>query len=134
MSVLAMILSIAMAVPGDVPEKESAEIEKEQVLDLRGEWEGTLRSELGEVCGVRIDSQWMFFDSDKITIGWHISDFVDEGKGNLRFIGRLGRYRQEKDRLFICIGDAKGRPLDIGKQYGDLYILRRVRPSEHSRK
>lgn len=42
MSALAMILTAAIVVPGDVPEKVLGEIE--QRLDLSGEWEGTWES------------------------------------------------------------------------------------------
>jgi hypothetical protein len=38
MSALAMILTAAMVVPGDGPEKVSGELCRMRRLDLRGEW------------------------------------------------------------------------------------------------
>src|SRR5262245_34117632 len=45
MSALMLILTAAMVVPGDGPEKVSGEVsEKEQGLDLKGKWEGSLHT------------------------------------------------------------------------------------------
>lgn len=125
MSAVAMILTAAMAVPADLPEKVSGEMV--QGLDLSREWEGTLRSKQGKECRVRIDPKWIFLESDEGKIGLGTKNLVDEGNGKLRFRGSLGLYRYEKDRLLICIGDGKSRPLTIGQEYGSLLILHRAK-------
>ncbi|HEY7330061.1 MAG TPA: hypothetical protein VH592_20665 [Gemmataceae bacterium] len=126
MTALAMILTAAMAVPGDGPEKVKGEMERG--LDLSGQWEGTWRSKQGEVCRIRIVPKIRFDRlSDGITIVLQSDDFIDEGNGKLSFRGGLGLYRQEKERLFICIGDLKSRPLAIGKESGELVILHHVK-------
>jgi hypothetical protein len=99
-SALAIILAAGMAV-GNGPEKVSGE--REQWLDLRGEWEGTLMHGIGQ-------------GSILIREGiWCLNNMTDEGRGELR-VGRgesrwLGIYRQDGDRLIICNREARqGRP------------------------
>jgi hypothetical protein len=60
MSTLAMILTAAMAVPGDGSEKVSGELVEEK-LDLRGQWRGTLYSRPGVIMSVTIEKGYLFF-------------------------------------------------------------------------
>jgi hypothetical protein len=138
MSALAMILTAAMMVPGDWPEKVSGEVRKPQQLDLRGEWRGIRKTEkdkyevyasegMGSLSCRRLPKgrQGPFYLSPRIT---------DEGGGKLRLIWWdnpcLAIYEQDGDRLTICFRDArKGRPISFRSSDGhDLLILHRVKP------
>ena len=127
MSALAMILTAAMAVPGSGPEKVSIDMERR--LDLRGEWQGTLRTKQDEVYRVRIDRKLMLIESSEgITRAFSTSNLIDEGCGKLLYRGRLSLYRQEDNLLLICVGDANRRPSSIGVECGPTFVLRRVKP------
>jgi hypothetical protein len=131
-SALAMVLTAAMAVPGNGPEKVSGEVE--QGLDLRGEWEGTWRNPgwPGEA------DDLIYLSGTKFSISVKGSPFisfyhtiVDEGDNKLRFSeGLAGIYRQDGGRITICLRAAdKGRPTDFQAGNGQhLITLHRVKP------
>jgi hypothetical protein len=135
MSALAMILTAAMAVPGDGPESVTGEVARSQPLDLRGEWRGTVRNYYGlyatvQVGGGRLKSE------DKTMPGGFAADcpvsFTDEGNGQLRMRLNddqiyLGIYRQEGDRLIACFS-REHRPSEfrLAEKQG-LIILHRVK-------
>ncbi len=126
MSALAMILTAAMAVPGDGPKKVSGEM-VQQRLDLSGEWRSYFKGVL---------------DLSKGEINLERLSIIDEGAGRLRlklrsvdnigFYTCYGIYEQNGDRLKICFAfDGKSRPTRFhhgGGQY--LYDLRRVTSSK----
>lgn len=121
MSALAMILTAAMAVPGDGPEKVSGEIAEQQRLDLRGEWKGKLSKydrKYGEIAAKVHLSGGRLKAEDNAKPDEFVADvpvsFIDEGDGKFRLRLDedqlyLGIYRQEGDRLIACFGD-KHRP------------------------
>lgn len=144
MSALAMILTAAMAVPGDGPEKVSGEIAEEaklQRLDLSGEWEGKwtyngvtadvmLRD--GELCRFACRCQQAGLIRELLPF-----TFIDEGRGKLRIHSpwsgngqSLGIYRQQSDKLVIYYRDAEnGRPTAFraaGEEHNTL-IFHRVK-------
>ncbi len=125
MSALAIILTAAMIGPGDGPEKVSGEVK--QGLDLSKEWEGTVRSEQGEMGRVRIDRRVIVIEWARGSVGLPTSNIIDEGGGKLLFVGKRGLYRQVDDSLVICIGDVSRKPLSIGAVQGHLIVLRRVK-------
>jgi hypothetical protein len=104
MSTLVLILTAAMAVPGNGPKMVSAEMERK--LDIQGEW---TPSDL-------------------------LSGIVDDGGGNVRMEYRngwhLGIWKQEGDRLVICLREPGfGRPIDFQvRNEQELLILHRVKP------
>lgn len=119
MSALAMILTAAMAVPGDAPEKVSGEM-VQQGLDLSGEWEGVWH----DVSGAKQEIEITSFE------GWGA---VDEGAGRVRFrdksLSAYGIYEQRGDRLMICVA-LLGKPRPDKLQAGDgvqLFVLRRIK-------
>jgi hypothetical protein len=101
MSALAMILSAAMSVPGDGPEKASGEIAKLQRLDLRGEW----KVEFDRYCEVTgwSGKQWCRVLRIQDMGGGRLRMAVPKiGKDNdLVFIPCTGTYSQERDRVVI---------------------------------
>jgi hypothetical protein len=117
-SALAMILTAAMAIPGDGPEKVSAEME--QGLDLSGTWKG-------------FNGDRVMEDRFKLLIAKSDS-WVDEGAGQVRFKIRgltyYGMYEQRGDRLKICFaGGGKDRPTRFQGGCGQtLIIVHRVKP------
>ncbi len=122
MSALAMILTAAMAVPADGPEKVSGEIVRRE-LDLSGKWRGVLH----HVNGSKQEIEIISFE------GWGA---VDEGAGRVRFKDQFrtayGIYEQRGDRLMICIA-LNGKPRPTRFRAGDenlLLVLRRVRFSK----
>lgn len=132
MSTLVLMLTAAMAVPGNGPEMESGEVE--QGLDLRGEWEGIIPSRIpARIKRIElIGDQFRQYIADKY-VPSHIV-FTDEGTGRLRVRRKnddyLGIYRWEGDHIFICVRHApRGRPTEF-KQGEDrfLFILHRVKP------
>jgi hypothetical protein len=125
MSALTIILTAAMVVPGDGPEKASGEIKEPQRLDLRGDWLLTYSGGSYEMNGEE------FIRSHKLR---------DEGKGRVRMIVTfqgteyplLGIYRQDGERILMCVRYADhGRPMRF--QDGDyriLVIFHRVKSSK----
>jgi hypothetical protein len=98
MSALAMILTAAMAVSGDGPERVSGET-RQIKLDLRGEWKlefdgGTLESLSREELLRALRIQDMGEGKLRMAL-------PKSYKGDLVFIPYTGTYRQEKDRVVI---------------------------------
>ena len=138
-SALAMVLMVAMAVPGNGPEKVSGEVEQER-LDLRGEWRGELRSKSH---GVPPMSHEVELAGGRVRLRAHgktISDapcqITDEGSGRLRIKVRhlesLGIYRWDGDRLTISyklndLGWPNSFRVDEDQS---LLILHRVKPGK----
>lgn len=99
MSALAMILTAAMAVPGDGPERVSGELSQMRRLDLRGKWKL-------EFLGGTLEP----LSREEVIRALRIQD-MGEGrlrmalpktyKGDLVFIPYTGTYRQERDRVVI---------------------------------
>jgi hypothetical protein len=133
MLTLAMILTTAMAVPGDVPEKVSGEVEER--LDLSGEWEGTLRN----YDGVRSRFRWSKGEmvvrhaqmKDALVVR---ASFTDEGRCRVRLRMDddiyLGIYRQEGDRITTCFSDKQYPERFCLSKTQFLIILHRVKPRE----
>jgi hypothetical protein len=130
MSALAMILTAAMVVTGDVPEKVSGEVERR--LDLSGEWEGT--STDGSLSGVvRLvkDKATSYVPTSKSIVTFKV---VDEGGG--RFCiphgerELLGIYRyQDDNHVILCVSQHGHRPQSFRRGDGQaLCILHRVKP------
>ncbi len=134
MSVLAMILTAAMMVPGDGPEKVSGEMVQER-LDLRGEWEAILFHGGKIVSGqARILRGLLVTWEGKGGRGsFFWSDVpVDEGKGKFRIGDSLGIYQYDGNRLRICFDDGAGdRPTSFLPGKNRVYlILHRVKSSK----
>ena len=110
MSTLVLILTAAMAVPGNGPEKVSGEME--QGLDLRGEGEGTWRWPCGMKDQMKLCQGTMISeDIGPVETSW----IIDEGRGLCRFSANkwvmLGIYEQHQDRVMICFREGnKERP------------------------
>jgi len=131
MSVLAMILAVAMVVPGSGPEKVSGEME--QGLDLCGEWKGTFRHRDGDVGRAHLSAGWLNLKmpTSVSVASWRT---VNEGEGKLQIeLGLedyLGIYHRDSDRVTICFRNVRSgypRSFDIGDgQY--LLILHLVKP------
>ena len=134
-SALAMVLTAAMAVPANGPEKVSGEVE--QGLDLRGEWEGLLWKEQGDFIWVGyrdlVGVKGLSYREGELVYRRRFN-VVDEGNGMLRAtlgrMERLGIYQRQSDRLIICLRDAEnGRPTSFKGGNGQhLLILHRVKP------
>jgi len=134
MSALAMIVTAAMAVPGDGSEKVSAEME--QGLDLSGEWEGTFwdsEAKNKKMWTAILSDEWLVVEQgiDTRRMLWQMTD-EGGGKVRVKLSGTvyLGIYRHESDRITIALRDSKrGRPFAF--RFGDdqsLLILRRAKP------
>jgi hypothetical protein len=134
MSTLVLVLTAAMMVPGDGPEKVSWEVE--QKLDLSGEWEGTFwdsQSKNKEGWTVKLSDDWLVFErgADTYRMLWQMTD---EGGGKVKLkLWRtvyVGIYRQESDRVLIALCDIKkARPVSfpLGDDQSFL-ILHRAKP------
>ena len=134
-SALAMILTAAMVVPGNGPEKVSGEVEQ-QGLDLRGEWKGSVMDAPNKVFGAALAAGELGRGYDW---GWEeipFLTFTDEGAGRFRVrtrpgLVRLGIYWQEGYRLVFCLGEYDGkrpRSFDPIPHEQTLFILHRVKP------
>lgn len=131
MSTLAMILTAAMGVPGDVPERESGQIAETQPLALSGEWKGSWSNSSGNFKVIVTREKVSLADNRAPIMVWIVRD---EGEGRIQLnywmLTYLGIYRQEGDRLLICLREAsQGRPTSFRVSDGqDLLILHRVKP------
>jgi hypothetical protein len=131
-SALAMVLTAAMAVPGNGPETVSAEME--QGLDLSGRWEGVYINADEGMMEARLRDGGIGLATGEG--GSFIkSIFTDEGGGSVRFILNdaapyLGIYEQQEDDIVICFRFTDdGRPTSIRVADGPyLLILHRVKP------
>jgi hypothetical protein len=138
MSTLVLMLTAAMAVPGNGPESISAEME--QGLDLRGEWEGTWRLADGPLYYATIDRKLLFGypDPDEAGIILYVDSFIDEGNGRFQIRPKdddscwLGIYEQSNDRVRMCfVEEGKQRPTAFSGGNGQhLLILHRVKPGK----
>lgn len=131
-SALAMILAAGMTVPGDVPKPKQDLDEVQQELDLSGTWEGTLHATDGNVYQIRLTRdrcRWKL----KNRMAEYDNPFRDDGGGMLHLHNRpdrLGIYRQESDRLIICLGYGHRPTTYHATDSQSLLILRRVKPAE----
>ncbi|HTU17870.1 MAG TPA: hypothetical protein VMG10_07375 [Gemmataceae bacterium] len=131
MSALAMILTAAMAIPGNGPEMEPGEIA--QGLDLSGEWDGTLKLPGGALT-FRLSKGRMLVKTAELTEPVAIPvSFTDEGAGKVRWRSNnkkslLGIYRQEGDRIIASFRrDRYPKVIQVTNEQS-LLILRRVKP------
>lgn len=133
MSALAMILTAAMVVPGDGPEKVSGEMARERkTLNLKGQWKAVLYGH-----GPVFQGEATVVDREfRVRAGKFVFIFgeaVDEGDGNLRMCGRLGIYKQDGDQLRICLSHPNGfpRPTSFKAENRQCLIeLTRIRPAK----
>lgn len=130
MSTLVLVLATAIAVPGNGPEKGSAEME--QGLDLRSEWEGRWQHSDGKFYQVEGNHGLLEGCTDNEGLAIPTNCLVDEGEGRLRITclrPRFGIYEVNGDRLTIC-WDETGRRRPTSFRAGDgqhLLILHRVK-------
>ena len=138
MSALAMVLTAAIVVPGDGPEKVSGEIELEQGLNLSGEWQGVLYH-WGETYKgngwIHEDGEFAFIYRrfGNIPFATPAGLVKDEGNGYLQIGEYVGIYEQRGDRLRMCLSFDGPRPTSfrIGNDNAQcLLILRRVKSSK----
>ena len=135
-SALAIILTAAIAIPGNGPDMVSGEIE--QGLDLHGQWKGTWVYEDGVCYDADTDeSRSLIGFTGNMMTSLELSDIIDEGRGKCRMKWFWsedgwcrGIYRQDGDRLTICFCDRRGpRPTSFRAAKGQhLLVLRRVKP------
>lgn len=138
MSVLAMILTTAMVVPGNGPELVSGEVEESPHFD--GQWVGVWRNAYGGTFNARV-----FVDGKTCNIEIFPKSgrqrlpslqIIDEGGGKCR--GQmvswrkepfLGIYEQHGDYVILAYCEAEvGRPLSHDSFGHYLLILHRVKP------
>jgi hypothetical protein len=139
MSTLVMVLTAAMVVPGDGPERLSWEIE--QGLDLSGEWEGIWWFHTDGQLQVTSRGSRLVGTRKPGVDGWVGSsidtcNFIDDSHGKLSGTWDLsgaeirGIYRQDGERLILCFSKAPhSRPTSFevgGNQH--LLLLHRVKP------
>jgi hypothetical protein len=132
-SALAMILAAGMAVPGDVPKPKQDLGEVQQELDLRGTWEGTLHATDGNVYQIRITRDRCRWELKNRFAAEYDNPFRDDGGGRLHLHdhpNRLGIFRQESDRLTICLASGHHPTTFHATDSQTLLILRRVKPGE----
>jgi hypothetical protein len=133
MSALAMILTAAMAVPGNGPEMDLGEIVEVQRLDLSGEWEGTLCSPPDSISPVALEKGHIHFLARNGSLGQRFV-CVQEGASTMRarWSGEtyLGIFRYEEGELRLCFSKAgRERPTSFQSgAYRWLLILHRVKP------
>ncbi len=140
MLALAMILTAAMMVPGNGPEKASGDVTgKKPGLDLKGKWEGDLSIQQPDGSPLTVpvtyqDGKLASGDSGEAVVMKLV--FIDEGEGKCRCrnVGAdqqtLGIYKWKREQLFICFNeDGKGRPTNFtAKGANCLLTLHRVKP------
>ena len=136
-STLAMILTAAMAVPGNGPDKLSGEMKSTDSLDLSGEWQGVWKAGKAEYEVHQLGGRgvWSYRRVPKGKQGpaYLIPSITDEGEGRLKLTWVddpcLGIYEQDGDCLIICFRDVrKGRATSF--HAGDsqhLLILHRIK-------
>jgi hypothetical protein len=128
-SALAMVLAAGMAVPGSGPEKVSGKTV--QLLDLRGEWEGTWINSFGPA-DVKLRGNWLRLGG-RFTVRFSYSD---AGEGKLRLViadyPRTALYRRAGSNIIICWSThGKEWPDSIRvTENQEIYILHRVKPGK----
>lgn len=134
MSALAMLLTVAMVVPEDGPEKVSGEMVRG--LGLSGEWQGVLYH-WGETYKGR---GWIHEDGEFAFIYRKFGNIPfaapaglvqNEANGHIRIGEYMGIYEQHGDRLWMCLRVDGHQPTSFrivndNAQY--LLILHRVKP------
>ena len=134
--ILAIILTAAMVIPRNAPQKVSWKLIREsEPLDLSAEWEGTLEEYDGETMRVKLTKDQIYFDIGDAGNRFHWR-IIDEGSGKFSFWisepPTLGIYHQEGDRLIMCDifpGFHHQRPKSFEKKKGiSFLILHRVNP------
>jgi hypothetical protein len=134
MSTLVIVLTAAMAVPGNGPDMVSGETR--QGLDLNGRWEGTLQAN-GQIQPVRgqleIERGAVTLRILENTVRGPFA-VIDEGEGRLRLkmfeINYFGIYQQGGDRVVLCLRRAKrgGYPTSfVASDDQAVFILHRVK-------
>jgi hypothetical protein len=128
-----MVLMVAMAVPGNGPEKVSGEVDAPR-LDMNGRWEGTFLNVGGIMWKTVIeDGKERDYDRGRIIAAndWKV---VDEGEGKLRLYlcpskPSRGIYKVEGDQVTICFSDMPNpRPTEFRvDKLQAMYILHRVK-------
>ncbi|HEY7312363.1 MAG TPA: hypothetical protein VH643_23570 [Gemmataceae bacterium] len=134
MSTLVLVLTAAMAVPGNGPEMVSVEIEPPG-LDLSGEWEGTLEGGSSDLSGELQLTDGLFQMRGKKGV-WHGFAIVHESEGYLTVSVRgslplLGIYKWKNDELLICYSTIPNgqRPKTFrASDDQEFLILHRVKP------
>ena len=136
MSTLVLMLTAAMAVPGDVPKEVSEEIEER--LDLSGKWEGNVSHQEGFSVGAWLEGsrlvEWDFLgNGPRIAVSFQVSNSGDV-PGRFRPILNgeryVGIYKRSSDTVILCYRLA-GRGYPTSFRAGDgqhLLTLRRVKP------
>jgi hypothetical protein len=133
-SALALVLTAAMAVPGNGPEKVSGEVVQEpQRLELIGEWEGIWEWDRSGLRGrASIRDGYLSRSVKNIKFAWRyrLASIKDQGDGKFSIDGiRLGIYRQHGNNLTLCFREKEGRPTSFRAGDGQqLLILHRVKP------
>ncbi len=129
MSALAIIVTAAMVVPADLPEKGSREMTYS--FYLSGEWEGIGLDENGQAYRrVFLDHLRFRYETDNVG-GDFWTPFIFENGGKLRYRGCasiLGIYRQEAERLYICYRQGSRPTTYRGGSGQTLLILHHVKP------
>ncbi|HEY7308374.1 MAG TPA: hypothetical protein VH643_03325 [Gemmataceae bacterium] len=145
-SALAMILTAAMAVPGNGSEKTSGETTDN--LRFTGRWEGTLtlcwqdnnENYIAAVLSDGVLTLHRRYDGDPYSSSCVFSScvFTDTGKGTVRL--RLGKsvyegiYRIEREDILLCFKTTGKRPSSFKVRAGTmLFTLRRekIRPKKN---
>ncbi|HEY7425077.1 MAG TPA: hypothetical protein VH682_12675 [Gemmataceae bacterium] len=130
MSTLVLVLVAGITVPGNGPEKVSAEMERG--LDLSGEWEGAWVDHGGKRMRVKLTQDKIHMDTGDAIISVKNS-IIGEGNGKFCYDGVLGLYEQDGERLRMCFGfpGTNQRPKSFQKgEWKNLFILHRVKPGK----
>ncbi len=137
MSALAMILTVAMVVPGDGGGREKASMEMGYVFDLSGEWEGTGQSAMESKWRIKFSRGCVHVQTQRSATESPFK-IIGESEGKLRMeVGPAGAvrrllsiYKWQGDRLVICCREeSKGRPTRFTvEDENRLLILHRTKP------
>lgn len=137
MSALAIILTAAMAIPGNGPEMELGEVAETQRLDLSGEWEGLWEPGDGTIWQAELeDCRFEATRGNGPQVWFQVWEqhITDEGGARIRIeVGchvHLGIYKQQNDRIVVCYGKhGQARPTSFRAVDGQsLLMLHRVKP------
>jgi hypothetical protein len=129
MSTFVMILTAAMAIPGNGPEKVLAEME--QGLDLSGEWEGTWQIAGGGFKRFSLSNGELAFWGFSLPCRFYIEK-QQRNRLRIQWAGRPypGIYERDDKRIRICLNVAEdGQPTTF--ELGDnrvILTLHRVKP------